>query len=292
MEKIDRLGWVAGISLSTYGLRVGVRVSDPAVLGRAAEALPPGWEPACAPFVDHLYSLKVGGTDARRNVRNYHLLYYGLQRLARTMDLDVAFGTLEAHLQLQVAVNALNRVMIHAGAVGWRGRAVVIPGYSRAGKSTLVAELLKLGATYYSDEYAVLDGRGLVHPYARRLSLRQEGGLPSLRRTAADLGAETGVAPLPIGVVAVAKHRTGNHWRPRRLTAGQTVWELLDCTLSAQKQPDAALNVLQRAADGATGLKGFRGEAAETAELLLREVEALEETRPAVARTAQPQLVA
>ena len=292
MQKIDRLGWAAGVSVVTYGLRAGVRVSDPAVLDRVKERLPPDWEPACSPFVDYLYSLKVGGTDARRNVRNYHLLYFGLQRIARTMDLNEALETLEGHLQIQVAVNAYNRVMIHAGVVGWRGRALVIPGYSRAGKSTLVAELLRLGATYYSDEYAVLDGRGLVHRYARRLSLRQEGDLPSRRCTAADLGAETGAAPLPVGVVAFARHRPGSHWRPRRLTPGQTAWELLNCTLTAQKQPEAALNVLQGVTAGAAGLKGFRGEAAETAELLLREVEAFEEARPAVARTAQPLPVA
>jgi hypothetical protein len=134
--------------------------------------------------------------------------------------------------------------------------------------------LLKRGATYYSDEYAVLDADGLVHPYARRLSLRQEGGQPSLRRTAADLGAATGCEPLPVGLVAVAKYRQGAHWRPRRLTRGQAVWELLDCTLSAQRQPDAALNALERAVAGATGLKGFRGGAAETADLLLRQAAA------------------
>jgi hypothetical protein len=272
MEKIDRLGWAAGMSFSTYGLRAGVRVSDPAVLDRVAEVLPPEWEPACSPFVDYLYSLKVGGADPRGKVRTFTLLYFGLQRLARTMDLGEALDVLENHLQWQVATNAHNRVIVHAGVVAWQGRAIVIPGYSRAGKSTLVAELLKRGATYYSDEYAVLDARGQVHPYARRLSLRHEGDRPSLRRSAEDFGAPSGRAPVPVGAVVVARHRPGARWRPRPLTTGQTVWELLNCTLSAQKQPDAALTVLQRAADGATGLKGFRGEAAQTAELLLGQV--------------------
>jgi hypothetical protein len=280
MAKIDRLGWAAGISFSTYGLRAGVRVSDPAVLDRVADVLPPGWEPACSPFVDYLYSLKVGGADPRGKVRTFTLLYFGLQRVARTMDLDEALDVLEAHLQWQVATNAHNRVIVHAGAVGWQGRAILIPGYSRAGKSTLVAELIKRGATYYSDEYAVLDARGLVHPYARRLSLRQQGGLPSLRRSAADFGAPTGSDPIPVGVVAVARHRAGATWRPRRLTAGQGVWELMDCTLTAEKQPEAALNALQRAVAGATVLKGFRGEAAQTAELLLEQVQTAQAPDP------------
>ena len=42
--------------------------------------------------------------------------------------------------------------------VTWgRGRAIVIPGRTFSGKSTLVAELVRAGATYYSDEYAVED---------------------------------------------------------------------------------------------------------------------------------------
>src|SRR5277367_3536052 len=42
---------------------------------------------------------------------------------------------------------------VHAGAVLWRGRALLLPGGTHAGKSSLVTELLRRGATYYSDEY-------------------------------------------------------------------------------------------------------------------------------------------
>ena len=31
MEKIDRLGWAAGVSFYAYGLRIGVRVSSAGV---------------------------------------------------------------------------------------------------------------------------------------------------------------------------------------------------------------------------------------------------------------------
>ena len=37
MEKIDRLGWAAGISFVSYGLRIGIRVSSPEVLNRLPE---------------------------------------------------------------------------------------------------------------------------------------------------------------------------------------------------------------------------------------------------------------
>ena len=61
----------------------------------------------------------------------------------------------------------------HAGVVGWRGRAIVIPGRSHAGKSTLVAELVRRGAVYYCDEFAVLHETGRVHPYRRTPVLTQ-----------------------------------------------------------------------------------------------------------------------
>src|SRR5262249_21608 len=133
MEKIDRLGWAEGICLTAYGLRIGIRVSQAAALERIAACLPPGWQPAEGPFVDYLYSLKLGGAGARGNVRNYHLVYFGLTRLARTMDFDEALEALEAHLQLCVADEAPERVFVHAGVVGWHGQAIVLPGRSHSG---------------------------------------------------------------------------------------------------------------------------------------------------------------
>ena len=44
---------------------------------------------------------------------------------------------------------------VHAGAVLWYGRALLFPGTTHAGKSSLVAELLRKGAVYLSDEYAL-----------------------------------------------------------------------------------------------------------------------------------------
>jgi hypothetical protein len=286
MEKIDRLGWADGISLYAYGLRIGVRVNKPEVLGRVEERLPPGWEPSVSPFADHLYSLKVGGARNGGRVRDYTLLYAGLTKLARTMDLDEALDALENDLQLHVGEWARNRVFVHAGVVGWRGKAIVLPGRSMAGKSTLVAALLRAGATYYSDEYAVLDGRGHVHPYARRLSMRQSEGKRPQRITPEELGSEAGVLPLPVGLVACVKHHLGGRWRARALSAGQGVLEVLNHTLPAQREPDTCLHVLHKALAGAPVLKGMRGEADETATELLRLMEQSESALHAAERLA------
>ncbi len=244
--------------------------------------LPPGWKPAKPPFVDHLFSLKIGSLSEglvnrpvdgpRPKVRQFHLLYGGLARLARSMDLNDVYEALEGSLQLLVAEHAKDRVFVHAGVVAWKGRAIVLPGRSFSGKSTLTATLLQAGATYYSDEYAVLDNRGYIHPYPRRLSLRRPDAKLPQRRSAEELGGRTGVGPLPVGLVAVAKYKPGSRWSPRPLTPGQAVLEMLNHTVPAQTRPDAVLSTLQRIAPHARNLKGLRGEADETAHDLLKEI--------------------
>src|SRR5262245_9461677 len=171
MHKLDRLDWAVGMSVFAYGQRIGIRCNDRDVLPAIEERLPPGWEPGCSPFVDRLYSVRVGNPSG--SGRTFHIIHAGLTRIARTVDLEEALDALESDLQTHIAQNAVNRVFLHAGVVGWRSQALLVAGGSFSGKSTLVAALLRLGATYYSDEYAVLDGRGQVHPYARRISLRR-----------------------------------------------------------------------------------------------------------------------
>src|SRR5437773_2030481 len=121
MAKLDRLGWAAGTSFVSHGVRIGIRATQPAVLEQLPDYLPPGWKPGASRVVDRLYSLKAGGA-ARPGIRNFHLLYMGSTRLARTMDLDEVFEALDFDLQLYVAERARRRVFVHAGVVGWQGR--------------------------------------------------------------------------------------------------------------------------------------------------------------------------
>ena len=158
MAKLDRLGWAAGRAFMAHGVRVGIRVNRPEVLERVQQLFPLGWKP-CGARVQSLYSLIVGGSDAP-NLRRFHLLYANEARAARTLELEDIFALLEYEFEMHVAEQASRRVFVHAGAVGWNGRAIVLPGQTRSGKTTLVAALVRAGATYYSDEYAVIDTQG------------------------------------------------------------------------------------------------------------------------------------
>jgi len=141
---------------------------------------------------------------------------------------------------------------------------------SHSGKTTLVNQLIRAGATYYSDEYAVLDRRGRVHPYARPLRLRFPDSLDRKRIKAEEIGAAVGFKPLPIGLVVFTCYEPGARWRPRRLTCGNGVLELMANTVSARSRTARALSVLPKALESAQILKGCRGEAHEAADAVLQ----------------------
>lgn len=269
MRKVDRLGWAAGFAFTSYGRRVGVRVNRAAELERVRAHLPPGWKPSTSGAVERLYSLVFGGGEARRGVRRFNLLYEDSERVERTHDAESLLGAFESRLRLFVAEWARRRVFVHAGVVGWRGRAVLVPGRSLAGKTTLVAELVRAGATYYSDEFAVLDARGRVHPYAKPLALRDGAGGRQTNRAVEAFGGKAGARPLPAGLVVLSRYVEGARWRPRSLSAGRGILALLDNTVSARREPVRALSALREVAVRAPVLKGARGEAAETARAIL-----------------------
>ena len=211
-----------------------------------------------------------GGVRGEGRVRRFHLLYAGAELVARSLDPEVVFERFESDLQLYVAERAPRRVFVHAGVVGWKGRAVVLPGRSLSGKTTLVAELVRAGADYYSDEYAVIDREGRVHPYARPLAVREGDGLRQTRRTAEEFGGSAGEGPLPVGLVIVSRYERGTGWCPSPLTPGECVLELLSNTVPARRSPARAMGVLTRAAAGATAFAGPRGEAAVVAQAIMR----------------------
>jgi hypothetical protein len=252
-------------------VKIGIRTNQPAVLKRLPAHLPPGWKPAASPVVEQLFSLWVGGAP-RGRVRRYSLLYWGAARRARSLNLDAVLEILESDLRLSVASESKRRIFMHAGVVGWNGRAILLPGRTLTGKTTLVAELLRAGATYYSDELAVLDARGRVHPFAKALSIRRKGEREA-REAPEALGSAAGTRPLPVGMIALTRYQSGARWRPTQLTPGRGLLELLTHTVPVRRRTEASLSALRRAVTQVPILKGLRGEAKETASALLGRLE-------------------
>jgi hypothetical protein len=270
MKKLDRLGWAEGLAFSAFGVGVGVRVNVPGVLLRLLPLLPPGWKKSRRLVAQRVYSLMVAEGGERAGMRRLHVLYADSARLARGADLDLVLEAFEADLHLHTAEASSDMTFLHAGVVGWQGRAILVPGRSFSGKTTLVREMLRLGATYYSDEFAVVDNLGLVHPFARPLGIREEGSGAQTKCTVERLGATAGVGPLPVGIAVISEYQKGAQWRPDSLSQAQGALELLANSVAVRRQPHKTLIRIHELARQAVFLKGTRGEAREAASSILR----------------------
>jgi hypothetical protein len=258
-RQLDRRIWSAGASFAAYGFRVGLRANRAEVLTGALAHLPHGWTPARADEVDALYSL--AEADSERGGRpRYCRLYFGSKLVMRTVGLDLLYGAFERHAELLTAERAQGYLFVHAGVVGWNGEAILVPGRSMSGKTTLVRALVEAGAIYYSDEFAVLDPSGRVHPYPIPLSIRERAG-SSRKVPIESLDGRVGREPLPVGVVLVTRYTAGAAWRPRALSQGRALLALMDNTVAARRDPAFAMTVLTRAVSGSRAVESRRGEA-------------------------------
>jgi hypothetical protein len=254
-------GGPSTIAFESFGVRVRVTGDAPEVIERIPSMLPPGALP-CQPLTaEESFGVLAESGGSYRFTR-------GGSPVSTGLDLNFALMLLENQLRIYIGLHAPNRIFVHAGVVARDGRAIVIPGSSFAGKTTLVLALVRAGAVYYSDEFAVIDERGLVHPYAGPLSLRDFGQHQSDHHVER-FGGLTGDEPLPIGAVVLTQYRAGAEWRPTRLSPGRGVLAMLANTLAALKRSEEAVRVTTRAIDRAVVLEGERGEADEIARRLL-----------------------
>jgi hypothetical protein len=253
------------IAFESFGLRMEARASDPEMLERIEPLLPP---------LSRRTEIAENGVDRLRfgiieEVDGYHSVWNPSTMVVNHVGLELALVTLEGQIRSWLAVNAPGYIFVHAGAVADDGKVIVIPGESFAGKSTLVAELVKRGAKYFSDEFAVIDQDGLVHPYPRLLGLRSRDSRTQQNVAIETFGGTAGDIALPMSLAVVTHYVPGAEWAPRRLTTGEGALALLSRTVPARARPQESLQVLTKAINGATVLEGERGEAEAFADLLL-----------------------
>jgi hypothetical protein len=245
-RKLDRLGWSAGLSLIAHGVRVGIRTNDRAALSEIKRGLPPGWRPSSTPVVTHLYSYLAGG-QATRHVRRFNLVYSRAALVSRTLEPAKAIEELCAHLRAFIGLAAPRRVFLEGAVAVVSGRAILLPGLEGDVRE-IAAALAARGADIYSNEYAVLDASGRLHPYTQ----------PHSRR--------------PVRPVLVARLRRGGA-RPasplRTISGARGVLDVLSRVVPVRRKPAAAIEAVTGLCRGACFVRGAWTDANAAAESLL-----------------------
>ena len=259
------------LSVTAYGRTIAIERADAEF---ELPFLPFDWSPA-AP----------GASEDRR----YSVARSGATAWEVTID-DGAPTTLstpeaisehiEGDLHHWLATYTRGFLFVHAGCVDWRNRAIVIPGRSYAGKTTLTQALLEAGATYYSDDYAVIDPSGAIHPFPRLLRVRPERPGPSARVDPLASNWPIGRMPIRAGIVAALTYDADAGWEVETLSSGMGALSLLDNTVAARERPEDALRMMSNAMLGAIALKGTRDSAPMAARRLLTMVDNLLENEP------------
>jgi hypothetical protein len=257
------------IAFEAFGVRLAVSANRPELVRRIRAYLPPGWRSCPPSAVERRFALTVEEMGTCRITRDGELISGG-----QGLDPDLALELLDSQLRLYLGRKAPDAIFVHAGVVAHRARAIVMPATSFSGKTMLVAALIRAGAIYFSDEFAVLDRDGRVHPYAKPLSIREDGWAQTDHPVAA-FGGTAGEQALPVGAIVLTSYRPDAEWSPRRLSPGEGALALLANAVPARERPVEVMRATSRAAKDALVIQSVRGEADAVAPLLLAELERL-----------------
>jgi hypothetical protein len=258
------------INISAYGVRVSVSTNRkelvPAIARSVQKALAGNLRLERTTSFDHSVSLvrENGGYCFSKDDETKYL----------GPDVSFALERVEPELRLTVAEHAPKHAFIHAGAVSWKGKGIIFPARSFRGKSTLTAALVKLGARYYSDEYAILDEKGRLHPFAKDLSLRgHEDEYLQIDTSVSSLGGKEGKRPVPVKMIVITEFKPKTKWNPRRISSGTAVMELINNSVSIRVNPTFVMPVLTIVANGAISIKTKRGDAETAARRIIELIE-------------------
>ena len=256
------------LAIESFGVKLRIYCEREELLReieeRIGRILPEGFYRRIAPnSAVHKFSV-------RESKKFRYVLFKGSRKIEYGNEKEIVLKYFDWQLRLTIAEYAVDRVFLHAGVIGWRGKAIIMPAKSFGGKTTLVKVLTKMGAQYYSDEYAVLDEAGYVHPFPKMLSIRgQQDEYQQTDFSVESLGGVKGMEPLPVGMILITEYDSQAEWQPQILSDGLGVMEMLSHTIPIRYNPKFSLKVLNNTANHAIIVKTKRGEAKDFAVRLL-----------------------
>jgi hypothetical protein len=251
---------------AAFGVSWEVQADDVSAYHLLLDRLPPGASPTSSRATARTYAFRSWPSKLPDGEVSFSLTADGRPLVRSSEPTDIA-DAFEDDLKWLVAERSPRKVFLRAGVVGWRDRAILIPGGPRSGKSTLVRALVGCGATYFSDEYAVLE-RNVVQPFPARLPIWSAPGT-SLSYRLDEFANARSPKPVPVGLVLFAPHQPGAVFKPRLLSRGESLLGMFKHAVAAQRQPERVLRSLETITRRCNALEGPRGDAQAAATYLL-----------------------
>ena len=272
-KKLDKIQWKEHISFTSFGVKISVRVDTEGFLEQIHKLLTPfAVLTAQHESTDFLYSVIIA-----KSQNHYSFIYRNGEQISKQISRNDFISNLEVYFQTATANFAVNHgIFLHAGAVAWKNKGIIIPANSYDGKTTLTAEFTKLGATYFSDEYAIINSNGELLPYPKTLSIRKPDEYDQKETTVEEIGGKSAElnSCVPVKLVLLAKFsKSTKTWKPKQLTQASATLELMKHTFPLRTFPEIVVGNLHNLTKNAIVLKGNRGEAKEFAQLIINYLE-------------------
>jgi hypothetical protein len=178
-------------------------------------------------------------------------------------------------------------VAIHAGAVSYRGRGIVLPAPMNAGKTTLVGALICAGFDYLSDEVALIGRGGRLLPFLKPLTfepgsydllpqlraIRDTSGLRRQHVVSDELRAGSSGTACEIGWVVTFSRRAGAPTL-EPLTRAEALAALAKNSFNLHRLGARGIDTLGSVVRGATALRLEMGDLQQAVQAILGLVDA------------------
>jgi hypothetical protein len=243
-----------GTTFESFGVPVALATNEPASLDDLRALVPPHATPCAPEAAQHrlrLHRTAAGPYDVRFEIKEGEALsdQDPLSWVASSVERTFALAMVDSYVHNTVALHAPDHVFVQGAVVADGDRALVMPAKPLTGRTTLAGALVEAGLEYVSDEYAVLDRDGRVHPYARPLN-----GTP----------VSSPVAPLPVAAIVVTSYWPDARWDPVRRSDAEGLLALMSHAIGGQERPELTLRAIKNAVAGhPLVLETARGEADE-----------------------------
>jgi hypothetical protein len=227
-----------------------------------------------------------------RTATGDHRLFMNDREILRTDNLAYLLACFEYEMYAEVIRREANHLLVHAGAVCLRESGVLLAGEKGAGKTTLVAFLIKNGFRYVSDEMsAIAFDSGRLTPVPRSLNIKEPvrerlsaaggalkilpyGDDPANYRSHFALPRPDSVTrqPVPISLIVFPRYRSGSRTRVQALKKTEAAVELVRHSHNFSWLPEKCFDAIADLAGKAPSLRLGFGNPEEAVEEIRRQI--------------------